>query len=384
MSPSSPEPRRIGVTAAVAIAAALAGCAAEPERRDAVPQNPAVVRTQIASLMPASAADRPGWATDVYAALASLGIPATLPNLCAVLAVVEQESSYRADPSVPNLGRLAREEIERRAERAGVPQLAVSAALGLSSPTGRSYAERIEAARTERELSGIFDDFIDMVPLGKRLLAGWNPVRTGGPMQVSIAFAEDHARRRPYPYPMAGSVRDEVFSRRGGLYFGIAHLLDYPASYDRPLYRFADFNAGRYASRNAAFQSALAVVSGIPLDLDGDLIRHDADRDAKPGATELAARVVGRRIGMGDAEIRRTLEQGDSREFEGSALYRRVFELADGIERRALPRAVVPKIALKSPKITRNLTTEWFATRVDERHRRCVERGGRTAAEARS
>jgi hypothetical protein len=281
---------------------------------------------------------------------------------------------------VPNLGRIAREEIDKRADRAGVPGFAVSAALGLSSPNGRSYAERIEAARTEKELSRTFEDFIDMVPLGKRLLAGFNPVRTGGPMQVAIAFAEQHARQKPYPYGSAGSIRDEVFTRRGGTYFGIAHLLDYPASYDRPLYRFADFNAGRYASRNAAFQNAVSVASGIPLTLDGDLIRHDADDDA-PGSTELAVRVLGRRLGWSDGEIRRALEQGERREFEDGALYRRVFELAEGMAGKPLPRAVVPKIALKGPKISRNLTTEWFANRVDDRYRRCMERGGRTASD---
>ena len=39
---------------------------------------------------------------------------------------------------------------------------------------------------------------------------------------------------------------------------------------------------------------------------------------------------------------------------------------------RAVPRAVVPNIALTSPKITRKLTTEWFADRVEERQRRCL------------
>lgn len=353
--------------------ALAAGCALEPPSPAPPQPRPSEVRARIASLIPATVPDRAGWAADVYAALATLEIAPHDRNVCAVLAIVEQESSYRADPSVPGLPKIAWTEIERRAEGVGVPMFAVRLALKLPSSDGRSYAERIDAARTERELSETFEDLLDRVPLGRRLFGGLNPVRTGGPMQVAIAFAEQHVRERGYPYPLDGPVRREVFTRRGGLHFGIAHLLAYEAPYDRPLYRFADFNAGRWASRNAAFQNAVSLASGVPLDLDGDLVRPGGD-EARPGATELAVRTLGRRLRMGDATIRRALEEGEGPGFERGALYARVFELADRLEGRRLPRAVVPKILLKSPKITRKLTTEWFATRVDERHRRCLAR----------
>lgn len=352
--------------------ALLAGCAGNG-LTPPMPQRPEDTRAALAGLMPENVADRKGWATDIAAAVVALEIDPSPANLCAILAVIEQESSYRADPEVPKLGKLAWGEIDRRAERLGVPAAAVHLALRLPSSNGRSYAERIDAARTEKELSLIFEDLIDRVPLGKRLFARWNPVRTGGPMQVAIEFSEQHAIRRTYPYPVAQSIRHEVFSRRGGLYFGIAHLFDYPADYERHLFRFADFNAGRYASRNAGFQNAVSLVSGIPLDLDGDLIRHAGDDDT-PGQTELAARTVARRFDMAAGAVRDALELGGAAEFARTELYRQTFELADKVERKPVPRAVVPRIVLKSPKITRKLTTEWFATRVEARQKRCLDR----------
>jgi len=325
-------------------------------------------------LLPSALPDRAGWAADIHAAFVSQGIPASSENVCAVLAITEQESSFRADPSVPGLAQIAWREIDNRAERAGVPKFAVRAALQLTSPDGRTYSERIDAVKTERELSEIYEDFIAGVPLGTRLFARLNPVRTGGPMQVGISFAEAHASAHPYPYLINGSIRREVFTRRGGMYFGIAHLLGYEAPYPEPLYRFADFNAGQYASRNAAFQSALSRLSGIPLALDGDLLPPGSHGGGAAGETERAALAISRRLDLGQASIRKDLERGDEQSFERTRLYERVFAQADQVEGRRVARAVVPAITLKSPKFTRKLTTEWFARRVDERYRRCLSK----------
>ena len=307
--------------------------------------------------------------------MASLQIPVTASNVCAVVAVTEQESGFRVDPPVPGLAAIARREIERQRERAGVPRLVLDTALALPSASGASYAERLAGVRTERELSELFEDFIGRVPLGTTLLAQRNPVRTGGPMQVSIGFSQAHAEGSGYPYPVATSIRREVFTRRGGMYFGIAHLLDYEASYDRPLYRFADFNAGHYASRNAAFQHAVTQLGGVPLALDGDLLRYENGRPLnEAGETELAVRALGRRIDLDASSIRRDLERARELAFERTTLYRRVMSLADRAAGKPMPRAVLPRIPLSSPKITRKLTTEWFANRVQSRYEICMKR----------
>ena len=352
----------------------LSGCATSDGDAGRPGLNAADSRALVVRLLPPTLTDRAGWATDIYAAFATQDIAATPENICAVLAVTEQESTFRADPPVPGLAKIAWQEIDKQAERASVPKFAVHAALQLASSNGKSYSERIDAVTTEKQLSEIFEDFIGMVPLGKTFLASRNPVRTGGPMQVSIAFAEAHASANRYPYPIAHSIRHEVFTRRGGMYFGIAHLLGYEAPYPQPLYRFADFNAGRYASRNAAFQNALAIASGIPLVLDGDLLPPGALTDIPTGSTELAALALAKRLDMSASAIRRDLERGIAPGFERSRLYERVFALAEKASGRAVPRAVLPAITLKSPKITRKLTTEWLARRVDERHQRCLSR----------
>jgi uncharacterized protein DUF1615 len=333
-------------------------------------------REAVLRLQPLGIADRSGWATDIHTAFAALRIPPSAENLCAAMAVIEQESTWQSDPQVPGLNRIVWAEIEKRRARYAIPKLLLDAALLKTSPDGRSYRARIDGLRTERQMNALFEDMIAELPYGRTLLADQNPVRTGGPMQVSIQFAEDLAREKPYPYPRKDSVRHEVFTRRGGLYFGIANLLDYPAGYPEPLYRFADFNAGRYSSRNAAFQAAVARLAGSKLALDGDLLRYqDGIPSGQTSATQAALYGLASRLGLSKREMDRDLREEKVPAFGGTALYRRVYALAERAAGAPLPRQRIPGIALKSPKIQRKLTTEWFARRVDGRYQTCLRRG---------
>jgi len=342
----------------IASALLVAACATAPP---APVRPPADTRSEIMRRMPAKVADRERWAADIETAFAAQRIEPNSENICAVLAVTEQESGYVANPAVANLPKIARGEIDRRASALHVPGFMVDAALALRSPDGRSYAERLRAVRTERDLSDIYQDMIGSVPLGRRLFSDYNPVQTGGPMQVGIPFAESNAS--DYPYPVEGSIRDEVFTRRGGLYFGIAHLLRYQTPY----------TAGWRTSRNAAFQSAVGIAAGVPLALDGDLLNPGAPLDT-PGQTERAVRRLADALRMDDRAIRAALQRGNRLDFGDTDLYARVYALAEARAGKPLPRAMIPGIKLESPKITRDLTTAWFATRVDERYRHCLQR----------
>jgi len=350
----------------------LISCAGPGSRFARQPSHPVDVRAVIDRALPAAVSDRAGWTADITLSFSKLGLPPTRANACAVVAVIEQESAFQVDPVIPGLGKLALRTIDERATHAGVPLVLVHAALDLKSTDGRSYRDRIRVAHTEKQLSDVYEDFTGRVPLGHRLFASWNPIRTRGPMQVNVAFAERFEAVKPYPYHASGrDLRDELFTRRASIYFGVAHLLDYPAPYDTYLYRFADYNSGQYASRNAAFQQAAAIAAGRPLTADGALLAHDPDVKGA-GSTQRLLFAIAGKLRLSDDDIHAALEQGTEAGFGRTTLYRRVFELADRRSGRRLPRAVLPRIRLEGPKIVRPLTTGWYARRVNGRFERCL------------
>lgn len=327
---------------------------------------------QLKNLLPAQLKDKQAWATDIRSAFTALQIPPNTQNFCAVIAIIAQESSFQADPIVPGLPAIVRREIAHRSAKYNIPTRVTNWILSTTSADGRSYKKRIRVLKTEKQLSDLIEEIIARVPAGEKLFANYNPIHTGGPMQVSVKFAENLVRVRPYPYTIHGNLRNEVFSRHGGIYFGSAILLDYPAPYNNKLYLFADFNAGRYSSRNAAFQLALSRLSRKTLATDGDLLRYQGSNISKnPSATLLALLSIKKKLRMGEANIKRDLQLEKLARFSKTQLYNRLFALADRTGRK--PREILPGIQLKSPKIHRKLTTRWFAQRVYHRYQQCIQ-----------
>lgn len=355
---------------ALLASALLAGCASEPEYQPPS-LTPEQAQALIASLLPKQVRDRDGWALDIQSAFQAQSVVPSRENACAVIAVIEQESGFQVNPVVPGLPQIAWREIDRRAEAAGIPLFLVHGALRLSAASGKSFGDRIDHVRTEKDLSDIYEDIIGMVPMGKRLFAERNPVHTRGPMQVNVSFAQSYTAEHPYPYPLQSSLADELFTRRGSVYFGIAHLFGYSPPYDSLLYRFADYNAGQFASRNAAFQRALGRLANMRLTPDGALLARDASVKGA-GSTARAAHGLAQRLQLDDREIDAALAQAHRRDFERTELYRRVFAAAELAAGRPVVRAFVPQIELHGAKLSHALSTDWYAHRVNGRFQRCL------------
>src|ERR1700733_2314753 len=128
----------------------LAGCAGE-QPKAAPDLNPADARALIEGSLPRNVPDRPGWATDMYAAFTALTVTPNRENICAVVAVIEQESGFQVDPAIPGLGVIARKEINSRAERAHVPMLIVNGVLQLKSSDGPSPSGGGGAAKKKKK-----------------------------------------------------------------------------------------------------------------------------------------------------------------------------------------------------------------------------------------
>ncbi len=334
-----------------------------------------------------------GWAADLLDVMQLHDIPASQENICAAIAVIDQESNFVADPAVAGLGK-----ISEAALRAKMDRLPVLGRLALhfleTTPTPEdNYLARISSAHTERDLDmtyrAMVADAAKRSSLGVIVssgllnseIEGRNEISTIGSMQVSVEFAVDTAKRRRW-LPMAledvYAVRDELYTRHGGLYYGVLQLLGYDTGYDRKIYRFADYNAGRYASRNAAFQKQVMELSGDTLATDGDLLLYDTSGKARATVsdTEKALRkaLQGSSFELPDPDIRRDLLQEKENAFVHTLTFNALRQAYRQKTNAAPEFARLPDIALSSPKITSRMTTKIFAESVNRRYQACMAR----------
>jgi exonuclease VII small subunit len=171
------------------------------------------------------------------------------------------------------------------------------------------------------------------------------------------------------------AVRDQLYTRHGGMYYGIKQLLDYETGYSQKIHRFADFNAGRFASRNAAFQKIISELNNQALALDGDLLLYDkGEASSRVSASEAAIRQLEKKfaLSLSKAEIREDLLRSRNFDFNATKTFSRVRNLYQQQTGKQPPFAVLPEIELASPKIQRRMTTAIFATTVNRRYQACM------------
>lgn len=370
-----------------------AGCSAPPRVAVARPVSPTLAAPDIAALLPARARDRLAWAEAIVNGLAANELPVDVPSSCAVIAVIDQESGFEVDPAVPGLAAVAKARVDHFKAKLGPLGDPVVARLlsGRAPQDARSFQRRLDTVRTERDVDVLFRDLLAYYEtnhpilfttaawagkLNDRELADLNPVTTAGSMQVSVHFAEEWARSHGGASQVAG-VRDALYTRVGGVYYGTARLLGHPDHYDRPIFRFADYNAGIYSSRNAAIQAELVRLTGQPLALDGDLLSYAKDgtpNDAM-SATERAFLVFAQRHApsLSPADVRHDLLTEKTLAFEDTTTYRALVAAARRTGK--LPDdAILPQVAITSPKFAGTRSTAWFARSVERRYQACTER----------
>lgn len=362
-------------------------CALTACQKDDKPTTPVLSNNNIAKLIPKRVKNRPSWANDISAIFDELKLHKDKENICTVIAVIDQESNFHANPSVANLGQASLQAIDDKLESKLGKQLAgVFRTMLATKPTkDNSFIKQVKAVKTEKELDELYQKIFDYFTTtykvsgvnsltkltGEALDERLNPITTLGSMQVHINYAKRHRRANMNDR----TLRADMYGQYGGLYYGIHRLMKYDARYDKPLYRFADYNSGVYSSRNAAFQQRIATLTGKKIAIDGDLLLYtksgvSSNRSQTERALiELLATAP---VPMTDGQIRSDLKKEKTQNFENTKTYQAVNELFKKKRGKNPSYAIMPQVVISGPKLSQDYNTNWFATAVDRRYQTCM------------
>ncbi|MFW2034610.1 DUF1615 domain-containing protein [Acinetobacter junii] len=364
-------------------------------------KDPEMEADQIRKVIPARVNDRESWSQDIFDIMQELSIPKTKQNVCSIVAVVDQESNFVADPTVPGLGAKAVEEINSRlkekfeaklGEKIGGTVAGYFEDVLKNQPSPENnYMSQMRKVQTERELDLLYREIFDYMAqhyhvsaltgaaklVGQDIGEKLNPITTLGSMQVHINYAKEHKRK-------AGGIaelRNDLYTQYGGLYYGIHRLMEYPADYDEAIYRFADYNSGMYSSRNAAFQKMLGALTEADISLDGDLLLYNKDGDVKSTQSqtekELIAVFAQNNVLVTPRQIRADLKKEKEKKFEDTQTYLAVQKLYQKKTNKEPMYAVMPQVVISGPKLSRDYNTNWFASRVNGRYEQCMQKAKR-------
>lgn len=364
-------------------------------------KDPEMEADQIRKVIPARVNDRESWSQDIFDIMQELSIPKTKQNVCSIVAVVDQESNFVADPTVPGLGAKAVEEINSRlkekfeaklGEKIGGTVAGYFEDVLKNQPSSENnYMSQMRKVQTERELDLLYREIFDYMAqhyhvsaltgaaklVGQDIGEKLNPITTLGSMQVHINYAKEHKRK-------AGGIaelRNDLYTQYGGLYYGIHRLMEYPADYDEAIYRFADYNSGMYSSRNAAFQKMLGALTEAEISLDGDLLLYNKDGDVKSTQSqtekELIAVFAQNNVLVTPRQIRADLKKEKEKKFEDTQTYLAVQKLYQKKTNKEPMYAVMPQVVISGPKLSRDYNTNWFASRVNGRYEQCMQKAKR-------
>ena len=382
----------------LALSFSLAACGDHSWWKD---DEPTLDSDQIKRVIPSRVNDRSSWAKDIFDITEQLGIPQSKENICSIVAVVDQESNFVADPTVPGLGEKAVKEVQDRLTEKFTDKLGETIGgtvagyfeevLKTQPSPEDNYLSQMRRVKTERQLDELYREIFDYMSqhyhvsalTGAAKLVGqdvgekMNPITTLGSMQVHIGYAKAHKRQ-------GGSIaelRTDLYSQYGGLYYGIHRLMMYPADYDKAIYRFADYNSGMYSSRNAAFQSMLNDLTTADLSLDGDLLLYNKDGSIRSAKSESERELINvfaqNNVLVTPRQIRSDLKKEKEKDFEDTATYRAVTKLYEEKSGKKAFYAMMPQVVISGPKLSRDYNTNWFASRVNGRYETCMQRAKR-------
>ena len=340
-------------------------------------QDSGLSEKQIEKIVRASRPNNPSpdiWARAIKESLEELGQPVDKEHVSAVVAVISQVSAFSISPKNSRMAGILRKKIEA-AESNEVLRLLIETRLDQTASNGQTFRDNIDSIRSELDFEKWYDEFTS-ASVTKPILLVLNKdasdlITTAGSMQVSVKFAEEYPKKPSNAG--GGSVRDMLYTCKGGVFYGAAYLLDFRHNYDDWKYVFADFNAGHYSSRNAGFQKMLGRLTRRQVETDGDLMNYE-NGDIAPSVTYVTFInfLKKKEIEFDEKQVMKDFSKEKSYEFEETWSYKTLTELYKKRHGRPIY-AVLPDISLNSPKfVSKNLSTKWFANRVKDRYNHCM------------